>query len=1286
MLIHHSKKAVTVLVTMLLTTILVAASLLAGGRAAAADGVDILRVNVGGPAYVDSQGLTWQADTAVCNGQVLTTASAIAGTLDAPLYQDGRYATSMLCRVAVPSHLYRVQLKLAELYWTRAGQRSFNVLLEEAPVRNNVDIIALAGAPLTASDLDFYVNVTDGFLEIGLMANSDTALLNAVRVTQVDAIPAATATLTRTATNTLTPSNTALPTLTGTPTRTATNTPTPSVTPTPTFVEQYYTTFQRGVSPSADYAGADDTYIVDDQPDANRHGQQDLYLHYYGYATGKAESELLLRFAMEDPIPENALIGLATLSLYVNKNSNANQIEASVFDMYMPWIPAQATWNQATGGSLWYAPGANAPGDRSQTASDSLLLPYCTGSIACGWQDFDVTALVQRWVSDPGSNLGVLIKATAHTGNVEYTIHSSFFPPDATLRPKLGVLWTIPSPTPFVTETPTATPSVTPTATATQPAVASATASATTAPLSTATRTATSAPATTSTRTATPTVTNTPLPASDILRLNVGGPAYTDSQGLLWQADTGSICDGFTLTTSSHIAGTSDQALYQDARYANTLQCSIPVPAHLYQVQLKLAEIYRTLPGQRSFNIYLEDALARSNVDIVSVAGGPLTAYDLSFYLYVTDGTLNLRLERNVDSALLNALRIMQIDAIPTPTPTASTTATVTQTPSNTATPGSTSTPTRTPANTQTPTTTPTPTFANEIHTVFQQGAQPALDYEGADDVTIDQGHPDQTHANQSWLYVAQPAGYTPPSPDIELESLLKFDLQSYIPTGADIGQAILSFNVTTATNPTATDFKLFYVLQPWASSSATWKDAYAGQPWDAAGAYGLGDRFPTPVATQHFSGCTNPADCNQWLDFDVTSLAQQWVEEPEGNWGVLIQARSQFGRSTYSIASSEYFLTSTLRPRLSIIWTMPEATATPTLTPSPTQTPVPTNTATATATRTSTPSQTATVTQTATPSRTATLTGTATPVDTATPSPTATLTPTDTPQPTLTETATRLPSKTPSATATVTDTPAPTMTVTNTPPSTATVTNTTSATASATASATGTPTRTATFTATFTATATATLTVMPTSTRTATATGTATASPTVTQTPSITPTPTTCFDIYEPDNSAVAARAISIGGDGQQHSNALSGDQDWVKLPMLPGYVYTIRTSALTGANNDTVLDLFAPDGASLLAHNDDDPVDGGPGSRLDWEPASAGTYYVRAMQLRPAEVYGCDIVYLLQVSRVAGTPTPEATATATATATPSETPTETATPTPTSTPSGSWIYLPVIISSVSR
>src|SRR3954470_555891 len=52
----------------------------------------------------------------------------------------------------------------------------------------------------------------------------------------------------------------------------------------------------------------------------------------------------------------------------------------------------------------------------------------------------------------------------------------------------------------------------------------------------------------------------------DTVRVNCGGPAYTDASGHAWAADSG-FTGGQTYSATSTIANTPDQTLYQSERW-----------------------------------------------------------------------------------------------------------------------------------------------------------------------------------------------------------------------------------------------------------------------------------------------------------------------------------------------------------------------------------------------------------------------------------------------------------------------------------------------------------------------------------------------------------------------------------------------------------------------------------------------------------------------------------------------------------------------------------------------
>ena len=128
------------------------------------------RVNAGGPLYVAVNGGQWIADSYFNTGSVITTTSAIANTTDDPLYQAQRIGTSTAPELkysfAAQNGAYQVKLLFAEIVAQAAGQRVFNVKIQNNTVLSNFDIFASAGAPNKALTKTFNTTVTNGELTI----------------------------------------------------------------------------------------------------------------------------------------------------------------------------------------------------------------------------------------------------------------------------------------------------------------------------------------------------------------------------------------------------------------------------------------------------------------------------------------------------------------------------------------------------------------------------------------------------------------------------------------------------------------------------------------------------------------------------------------------------------------------------------------------------------------------------------------------------------------------------------------------------------------------------------------------------------------------------------------------------------------------------------------------------------------------------------------------------------------------------------------------------------------
>lgn len=245
-----------------------------------------------------------------------------------------------------------------------------------------------------------------------------------------------------------------------------------------------------------------------------------------------------------------------------------------------------------------------------------------------------------------------------------------------------------------------------------------------------------------------------------------------------------------------------------------------------------------------------------------------------------------------------------------------------------------------------TPAVSPTPTPPGGVATL-QEGKQ---GYTGTIDTSIDSWNPTQNSGSSQRLVIR--------SNGIQ-SSLLQFDL-SALPADITIKQATLSLFATDQTNPQSLIVSAYGLLRSWSESQATWKRATLTTPWQVAGANGPADRSQDITGSQAISGVDG------WLSVDITSLVQQWVDDPEGTAGVLLQG-AEGGRVAYDFVSSEGNPSSEqdFRPELIIVYWKPTPTPTPTITPTATATPTPTPTPTATATPTVTPSPTLTPTPT---------------------------------------------------------------------------------------------------------------------------------------------------------------------------------------------------------------------------------------------------------------------------------------------------------------------------------
>ena len=125
------------------------------------------------------------------------------------------------------------------------------------------------------------------------------------------------------------------------------------------------------------------------------------------------------------------------------------------------------------------------------------------------------------------------------------------------------------------------------------------------------------------------------------IRVNCGGPSFTDSKGQVWQADTG-FSGGTEETISGVVAGTSDPLLFEDYRW-NPSGYSFAVPNGSYHVNLYFVEANprAEVPGARVFSVSLQSISAFANLDIFAEAGANAALIKTS-NVTVSNGTINI--------------------------------------------------------------------------------------------------------------------------------------------------------------------------------------------------------------------------------------------------------------------------------------------------------------------------------------------------------------------------------------------------------------------------------------------------------------------------------------------------------------------------------------------------------------------------------------------------------------------------------------------------------------------
>ncbi len=145
----------------------------------------VARMACGGAGGTDPTGNVWTADTKTGGGAAWTSANQAALSAQPIPYQTLCYSAGAVPfsrTFAVPAGNYNVILKFLEPNKTAAGQRTFNVSINGAPVLIGLDVFSGAGAALRPYDRTFPVSAPGGFIQITAAGVIGNAVLSAVQI------------------------------------------------------------------------------------------------------------------------------------------------------------------------------------------------------------------------------------------------------------------------------------------------------------------------------------------------------------------------------------------------------------------------------------------------------------------------------------------------------------------------------------------------------------------------------------------------------------------------------------------------------------------------------------------------------------------------------------------------------------------------------------------------------------------------------------------------------------------------------------------------------------------------------------------------------------------------------------------------------------------------------------------------------------------------------------------------------------------------------------------------
>lgn len=202
--------------------------------------------------------------------------------------------------------------------------------------------------------------------------------------------------------------------------------------------------FQDGVYPSDAYTGTDDTEIVSNNPARNDGVCQTIYVTNTNCPYGSVR--ILLRFNVSSIVPSNVIVKKAYLELTIIDSA----LPASFVVYELARAFEEGNSCNATGVASWISATASTPwtnqgGDYNSTPiSDIYNVPSTTLPTKAVLELN--TNTVQKWISNPSENFGMLIMESPESGTANCcgVGFASSEEANASYRPKLIIYYSLP--------------------------------------------------------------------------------------------------------------------------------------------------------------------------------------------------------------------------------------------------------------------------------------------------------------------------------------------------------------------------------------------------------------------------------------------------------------------------------------------------------------------------------------------------------------------------------------------------------------------------------------------------------------------------------------------------------------------------------------------------------------------------------------------------------------------------------------------------------------------------